>query len=262
MTDKKNKKKHTGRAKRAAKRRLHLFLKALLRPVFELLFHVRVLGKENYPKDRPVLLITNHLCNLDIPMILFRTPGYKRAIAKKELGNNKLFKLFASSVGVIFIDRGATDLEATREILTTLKEGDNLSLFPEGTRNRVNTELQELKPGGAMFALKGGAVVVPVMIYRRQKFFGGNYMYIDKGRRLSDLFGERADAGKLEAATKVMAAMMQGAKDTLADIVENRRWTALRRQKSARKRQSRLYARQAKKGLAALRKESKTLARA
>lgn len=35
-----------------------------------------------------------------------------------------------------------------------LKDGNKLVVFPEGTRNKVNEELQEIKGGAGVFAVK------------------------------------------------------------------------------------------------------------
>lgn len=232
-----------------AKNRTYNFFKVFFNPLFNFLFPVKVMGKENLPDEKRVLTVSNHLSAVDIGMIIIKTPGYKRMLAKKELGDNKMFRPIGKACGVIFIDRGAPDLDATRKVIAALKDNEGICMFPEGTRNKVDTNLQEVKAGAAMFALKGGATVVPIMIHHKQKVFKKNYVYIGHYKRLNELFGERVDTKKLETATAVITKMMLETKAVLDDIVENKRFKEVKLAKKAKKARIRETKHQAKVGL-------------
>ena len=60
-----------------------------------------------------------------------------------------------------------------------LKEKKILGIFPEGTRNKTESEsLQDVKSGAVVFAGKGDVPIVPAIIYRKTKFLRRNYILI------------------------------------------------------------------------------------
>ena len=64
--------------------------------------------------------------------------------------------------------------------MNALKNDEGITIFPEGTRNKSGENLQELKSGAALFALKGRASVVPIILLHKQRVFRRNYMYVGK----------------------------------------------------------------------------------
>ena len=84
-------------------------------------------------KDRPLLLVSNHLSWLDIVVIGAAFPV--SFIAKTEVGNWPIIGTFARMQRTVFIDR--TRRSATRtthaEMTARLANGDPLILFAEGT---------------------------------------------------------------------------------------------------------------------------------
>ena len=57
---------------------------------------------------------------------------------------------------------------ALKESLQTLKNGDCLALFPEGTRNGI-AKGEKVKDGAAFFAVRSGAPVIPCGIKGGEK---------------------------------------------------------------------------------------------
>ncbi len=49
------------------------------------LYRVKVIGKENFPKEGGVLLCTNHIDNLDPPVVGMTCPRPVHFMAKQEL---------------------------------------------------------------------------------------------------------------------------------------------------------------------------------
>ncbi len=227
----------------------HIFLRTLVYPLGRLIAPCKVMDKDKYKKyGRGQIIISNHLSWIDILYTYFGLPGYKRVLSKKENKGNWAQAAFMRSIGVIFIDRDKPELSSMRECIDSLKKGQTLSICPEGTRNRVNRELQPLHSGAAMFALKGDAEVVPFVIHHKGKVFRRNYLAVGDPVDLSDLFGHRADTATINEATERFRAAMQVTLDRLDVWVEtkgykherkNRRLRnkALKRQYKAAKRE-------------------------
>ena len=211
------------------------FCKAMLYIPYKLVFPTVVVGRENVPRDTNYISVGNHLSWADTPNIGINIKGFRHFVAKKEIADNKFVKWLALKLGVIFIDRGAADLSAVKKILRVLKAGENVSLFPEGTRNRNNTDLQEIKAGAAMFAIKGNAVIVPMMIFKKTKAFRKNWLYVAPPLDLSAYAGRKLDAGTLDEAVLLLSEKMHEAKAYLDDYVLNKRWKDIKAARKAEK---------------------------
>ncbi len=135
-------------------------------------FKIKLIGKENEPKEGPVVVCANHISMADP---LFLGLVFKREIsfmAKAELFKNKLFGKFLKHIGVIPVKRGEADIAAIKSALGVLKSGKVLGIFPEGTRNAEPDEAA--KNGASMLANKTKASILPVAIIvkdNKVKFF-------------------------------------------------------------------------------------------
>jgi 1-acyl-sn-glycerol-3-phosphate acyltransferase len=137
--------------------------KALLTPVFRLLWSVQVTGIDHVPATGPAVLCPNHLAAIDsfmLPAVLDRSVIY---VGKAEyLDDWKTRRLFPA-LGMIPIDRrggahAASALDAARAVLMG---GGLFAIYPEGTRSRTG-KLHRGHTGAARLALETGAPIIPV----------------------------------------------------------------------------------------------------
>ena len=127
-------------------------------------------------------------------------------------------------VGAIGIDRGKVDLSAMRKVMGVLNEGGSITMFPEGTRNKSGSdEMQEVKAGASLFAIKGQAQVVPIMLYRKPRLFRKNYLYVSQPFNVAEL-SARADSATVASGAKIIEDNMREASAYLTDYVQNKRW--------------------------------------
>ncbi|MDS9470808.1 1-acyl-sn-glycerol-3-phosphate acyltransferase [Sporosarcina pasteurii] len=144
--------------------------KALCSAIFYPFYRIKVIGKENFPKDGGVLLCTNHIDNLDPPVVGITCPRTVHFMAKEELFELPILKSVLPNVKAFPVKRGMSDRQAMRKALTLLKEGKVVGLFPEGTRSK-DGQLQKGLAGAGFFALRGDAVVMPCAIIGPYKPF-------------------------------------------------------------------------------------------
>lgn len=235
----------------------HLFLRTVLFPIAHLLFPRKVMNKDKYKKyARGQVMLYNHLSWMDIVYVYYGVPGYKRVLSKKENSGNKLQAAFFKSVGVIFVDRDKPELSSMRTCLGSLKKGEVLTIAPEGTRNRVNRELQEFHSGAALFALKGNAQAVPLVIHHKGRLFHRNYLGVGDPIDLSDLFGKRTDERILSEATERFRAGMQKTLDELDVWVETKAYKTERKRRRRDKKREKAVNKAYKKAKKALKSTS------
>lgn len=139
-------------------------LQNFVRYVLKNYSHTEYLGTEHIPTSGGVILATNHLSRLDIP-ILFVNPARVdiTALVTDKYQKYPFFRWFTTTAGGIWIDRTKADFTAFRIAADLIAEGRALGIAPEGTRS--DGQLLEGKSGTVLLALKTGVPVIPAAIY-------------------------------------------------------------------------------------------------
>jgi 1-acyl-sn-glycerol-3-phosphate acyltransferase len=122
------------------------------------------MGVENIPLTGGVLIATNHMSRMDIP-VLFLTPNRPdmTALVTTKYLKYPLLRWFIVTAQGIWLDRDTADFGAFRTAVNALNDGMAIGISPEGTRSTTAT-LLEGKPGTALLALRAGVPIVPVAI--------------------------------------------------------------------------------------------------
>lgn len=124
------------------------------------------------PKEGPVIIATNHLSRLDIP-VLFTIPTRPdiTALVTDKYKAYPFFRWFATTAGGIWIDRTKADFSAFKSAFEALKEGRALGISPEGTRSQDGS-LLEGKSGTVLIASKAQVPIVPVALTGTESALG------------------------------------------------------------------------------------------
>ncbi|EEL50867.1 1-acyl-sn-glycerol-3-phosphate acyltransferase [Bacillus cereus] len=136
---------------------------------------VQVNGLENVPKDKPVLVVSNHQSNMDIPVLL----GYLNKpigfVSKAEIKKFPLVPTWMELMNCVFMDRSnrRQSLQAIKDGIELLKNGHSIVIFPEGTRSKGG-EMGEFKAGSFHLAVKAGVAILPVTLEGTYKMFEEN----------------------------------------------------------------------------------------
>ena len=146
-------------------------VKTVLFVYCKIVYRVKIIGKENIPKDGPVLFCGNHRSYLDPVLIVVTSNRYMRFMAKEELSKNPFFAFLGYIFDVILVKRDSKDISAMKDALKTLKNKECIGIFPEGTRNGFEKNDGKVKNGAAYLALKTGAELLPIGIQGDAKPF-------------------------------------------------------------------------------------------
>ena len=134
----------------------------LQRMVLRLFADWKVNGVENVPPMGPLIIIANHQSNFDPPLISASLPRRVYFLAKSGLFIGHVVTWFLNSYGAFPVNREGADVRAYRWVLSQLRAGKPVVLFPEGTRSRDG--MTKAKPGIAQIALQSQASILPVGI--------------------------------------------------------------------------------------------------
>ncbi len=129
-------------------------------------------GPNPFKERRPAgskgrVFVANHASMLDPALLMAMSLRYDcilRPLYKSEFGKNRFVTWFFSRVGAIPLKRGTADMRAIRRAVNALKRGENVLLFPEGTRVWDPHERPELHGGFSIIAQTAGCEVVPIAI--------------------------------------------------------------------------------------------------
>lgn len=132
---------------------------------------VNVKGLENLNCDykRPFLFVCNHLSNSDA-IILNKVLEKENLIfiAGKKLASTSFTSLGLNIVRSISISQNSPDKDAIKKVVTAVKDGNNILIFPEGTRSRTS-KMIEGKKGVLLISKLTHAPIVPVGIWGTEK---------------------------------------------------------------------------------------------
>lgn len=126
---------------------------------------LRVEGLEHLPSSGPVVYMSNHQGNFDIPALFAGLPVQFRWLAKAELFRIPLFGLTMRVAGYIPVERSDRRLAVQSMNLAAerVAAGTSIMIFPEGTRS-PDGQLLPFKKGGFILAIQAQAPIVAIAI--------------------------------------------------------------------------------------------------
>lgn len=129
----------------------------------------RVTGLPRIPPGGAILC-ANHCGYLDFLICTAALPTNLRFVIKGELRANAFLGPVLERMGHVFIDRhsAARSLVALEQVVTLLKDGERVMLFPEGTFS-PDVGMRPFKLGAFRLACETGTPVVPVVIRGSRK---------------------------------------------------------------------------------------------
>ena len=170
------------------------FFKPLLSLIFKIYYNPKIIGKDNIPKEGPIIVCGNHVHVMDQCGPIIATKRVIHYMAKKEYFDSKMAWFF-KMMGCISVNRSIHDDKAKEEALNVLKDKKALGLFPEGTRNKTKEFLLPFKFGAVSMAKKTDAYLVPFAVTGTYKFRSKNLVYrIGKPFKVTNM--ELIDANK------------------------------------------------------------------
>lgn len=174
---------------------------------------VTVIGEENVPKDTPVLYIGNHRSYFDILLTYSRCPIRTGYVAKKEMERYPLLSNWMKYLHCLFLDR--SDIKQGLQIILTavekIKSGISICIFPEGTRNKADSDLEMLPfhEGSFKIATKAKCPIIPVSMNNTSEMFEAHFprikpchVVIEYGKPIYPEELSREDRRKIAAYTQ------------------------------------------------------------
>ena len=123
-----------------------------------------VRGLEHLP-GRPCMMVVNHASYLDGIVVVAALEQPKTFVAKSELLEHWVPRIFLKAMGAAFVDRtdAQRGVEDTKQFVELARSGKSLMVFPEGTLRRMPGVLP-FRLGAFVVSAQSGVPVVPVTL--------------------------------------------------------------------------------------------------
>ncbi len=131
---------------------------------------LKVVGLENFKKDKNYVVVFNHNAFLDVPLSAPHVPGGNKTIAKDSFAKIPVFNWFYNRGGIMINRKDeksrTRSFEAMKQVL---KKGMHMCLYPEGTRNRTDKPLKEFFDGAFKLAIDAKKEIIPCVLFNTKK---------------------------------------------------------------------------------------------
>lgn len=198
------------RKKKKKSGRLYRICHAIFAGILKLIFHIKVVGRENEPKEGGYIVCANHTAASD-PVVIGAVFHRHQIcyMAKKELFGIPVFSSLIRILGAFPVDRTGNDVGAIRQAVSLLECGGCLGIFPQGHRYPgENPRDTRVKNGAALIAVRAHADVVPVYIMRKNntpKFWRKTYVIIGEKIPFAELgYDSGENAGEYARITGIL----------------------------------------------------------
>jgi 1-acyl-sn-glycerol-3-phosphate acyltransferase len=126
---------------------------------------VETVGLDQIDPTRTYIFMSNHVSNLDPPILIPLIPSRTSVMVKKELFKYPILGKTMRMGQLVPVDRGNREagISAVREASAVLRQGVNMTIFVEGKRS-WDGKLLPFKKGPFYLAKEGAVPVVPVTV--------------------------------------------------------------------------------------------------
>ncbi len=167
------------------------FLRVLFYPVHFLVYPFKLHGHKRVGKGA-CIYFGNHYCIFDIFYPAHTTWEAIHFLAKQSILEAPVLNYWGMKIGAIGAMRDGSDIRTVMESMKVLKNGEKLSLFPEGTRNKTDgDDFLPFHGGAALLAIKTQSPIIPFVICNRPKVFRLTHVVFGEPFELSEYYGKK-----------------------------------------------------------------------
>lgn len=146
-------------------------VKSIIWFLYKLVFQVKIEGVKNIPKNGGGLICPNHVHFLDGPLVVVALNRRVNTMSKAEAFKPAPLAWLMKKMGCFPVQRDKRDFGSLKKCITMLKNGELVTVFPEGTRNGLEKG-KKLGKGAAFLLMSSKVPLIPVGITGKYKPFG------------------------------------------------------------------------------------------
>lgn len=197
-------------------------LRIFVLPFYRLLKPFRFYGNHKI-KDGACIYILNHYTLLDPAYAIATTREGIHFLAKKENFQAPLLGGIMRKVKAISANRDGNDARALLDCFKCLKNNEKIAIFPEGTRNKTDAPLLPFKHGAAAIAIRAKVPIVPVMIYKKPRFFRRTHILVGEPLELSEYYDRKPTEEEYVEADEKLRRVMLKLREEHTEYLQNKK---------------------------------------
>ena len=198
------------------------FLRVLVMPTFSLLRPFRYFGNKKI-KDGACIYISNHYGLMDPAYAASTTWEGIHYVGKREIFETPFLGAIARKAKAISVNRDGNDVRGLLDCFKCLKNGDKICIYPEGTRNKTGEEMLPFQHGAAVMAIKCKVPIIPIVIYKKPKFFRCTHVLVGDPIELSEYYGKKTSEEELVQIDERLRQHMIDMKKLHAEFLQNKK---------------------------------------
>jgi 1-acyl-sn-glycerol-3-phosphate acyltransferase len=131
---------------------------------------IRLLGMDRFDPKGTYIFMSNHVSNLDPPIIVPSIPQRMSVLVKASLFRIPLLGYAMRKAQLVPVHRENREaaIQSIHDGAAVLQQGLSMMVFPEGTRSRTG-DLLPFKKGPFYLAEESGAPIVPITVLNTEK---------------------------------------------------------------------------------------------
>lgn len=197
-------------------------LRVLVIPAFYLFKPFRFYGNRQ-KREGACIYVGNHYKMMDIVYMAAQTWECLHFVSKRENFEKKFVGFLARSIKAIPVNRDGNDVRGLLDCFKCLKNGEKIAIYPEGTRNRTDAEMLPFKHGAAIMAIKTKTPIVPVVTYKRPRWFRMTHVLIGEPIDLSMYYDRKLTEEEMQDADNKVRQTMLDMKAEHTRFLEDRK---------------------------------------
>lgn len=198
------------------------FLRIFILPIVRIFKPFRFYGNHKV-KDGACVYILNHYALLDPMYPVTTTWEGIHFLAKKENFETPVVGWVARKTKTILVNRDGNDVRALLDCFKCLKNNEKIAIYPEGTRNKTAEPLLSFKHGAAAIAIRAKVPVIPIMSYKKPRFFKMTHVLIGDPFELSEYYDRKLTEEELIEADEKLRQVMLDLRDKHTQYLEGKK---------------------------------------
>ncbi len=172
--------------------RLMNLLRVLFVPVHFLVYPYKLYGHKKAGLG-PCIYMGNHYCIWDVFYPARTTWEGIHYLMKESLMHVPVIGSWARRVGAIPAMRDGKDVRAVMDCVKVLRNGEKISMFPEGTRNKEGDgeTFLPFHGGAAFLAIKTKSPIIPFVICNRPRVWHITHVVFGEPMELSEYYDRK-----------------------------------------------------------------------
>ncbi|HVZ19030.1 MAG TPA: lysophospholipid acyltransferase family protein [Terriglobales bacterium] len=142
----------------------------------------KVIGYDQLDLSRNYIFMSNHVSNLDPPLLIPLLPHRVTIMVKKELFRLPILGRAMRMADCVPIDRHNREaaISSVREAEAVVRKGHHIVVYPEGTRSR-DGRLLPFKKGPFYMAMETGVPIVPITLLGSETLWPKGKFFVKPG---------------------------------------------------------------------------------